>query len=109
LARDYVHDLTSSSHVQNRELPTSSNNRKTHDTHCRKCTFSVGEKVFVKNHHRRNKWLLGSIVKETGPISFQVKLKDGRIICCHQGQIKQCFIDNNDDDDVTMFSGTPIP
>ena len=92
--------------------------RETHDKHCRKCTFSVGEKVFVKNHHRGNKWLPGSIVKETGPVSFQVKLKDGRIIRCHQDQIRQCFIDNNDenqeapllnDDDVTMFSGTPVP
>jgi len=57
----------------------------------------VGEKVFVKNHHRGNKLLLGSIIKETGPVSFQVKLKDGRIICCHQDQIRQCFIDNNDE------------
>ena len=91
--------------------------RETHDKHCRKCTFSVGEKVFVKNHRKGKKWLAGSIIKETGPVSFQVKLQDGRIIRCHQDQIRQCYTNNSEnqeepllnDDDVTMFSGTPVP
>ena len=50
--------------------------------------------------------------KETGPISFQVNLEDGKTICCHQDQLRQHFnnidIDDKevpflDNNDFTMF------
>ena len=34
-----------------------------HDLHCRERSFSVGEKVFVKNNLKGPKWLPGSVVK----------------------------------------------
>ena len=90
-----------------------------HDSHCRDCTFSEGEKVFAKNYLKGKKWLPGSIIKKTGPVSYKVLLETGRIIRCHQDQIRRCFIDETvttkeqpllTDDDLTMFQdSTTIP
>ena len=83
-----------------------------HDSHCRDCTFLEGEKVFAKNYLKGKKWLPGSSIKKTGPVSYKVLLETGRIICCHQDQIRRCFIDETvttkeqpllTDDDLTML------
>ena len=61
------------------------------------------------------KGLPGSIIKETGPHSFKVKLEDGKMVHCHQDQLRKCFIDENiitreppllTDDDLTIFTGS---
>ena len=49
--------------------------------------FNVGDTVFIKNYHPGDKWLPGVIQKKTGPVSFVVKLTDGRVRRCHQDQI----------------------
>ena len=36
--------------------------------------------MFVKNYHHGGKWLTDVIQKRTGPVSFVVKLIDGRVI-----------------------------
>ena len=36
--------------------------------------------MYVKNNRKGRLWLSGFIVKETGPVSFQVKLDDGKTI-----------------------------
>jgi len=86
--------------------------KDTHDKQCRRCTFSVGEKVYVKNNRKGKNWLSGCIVKETGPVSFQVKLEDGKTIRCHQDQARHRFNDIDsedkevpllDDNDLMMF------
>lgn len=88
-----------------------------HDNHCRNCTFSVGEKVFTRNHQKGKKWLSGRIVSETGPVSFKVMLEDGKTIRCHQDQLRKRFTDDTQgpplltDDDLSMFTGnstTPV-
>ena len=80
-----------------------------HDCRCCECAFSEGEKVFVRNKPRGKKWISGSIV---GPVSFKVVLENGKIIRCHQDQLRKCFIDENirvkeqpllTDDNLTMF------
>ena len=45
-----------------------------HDLHCRVHSFSVEEKVFVKNNSKGLNWLPGSVVKQTGPVSCKVML-----------------------------------
>jgi len=69
--------------------------KETHDKQCKHCTFSVGEKVYVKNNRKGKNWLSSYIVKETGPVSFQVKLEDGRTIRCHQDQLRQRYNDTD--------------
>ena len=44
-----------------------------HDTKAKSRVFSVGETVFVKNYGS-GRWLPGTIVQVTGPVSYQVKL-----------------------------------
>ena len=45
--------------------------------------------MFVKNYHHGDKWLPGVIQKKTGPVSFVVKLTDGRVRRCHQDQLRR--------------------
>ena len=59
-----------------------------HDATAKARDFMVGEAVFVKNFSRGAKWLSGTVTKVTGPVSYQVKLEDGRIRRCHQDQIR---------------------
>lgn len=80
-----------------------------HDTHYCEYTFSVGKKVLIK------KARVNSITNQTGPVSFKVKLHDGKIICCHQDKLRKRGIDDSavtvqppllTDDDLTMFTGS---
>ena len=45
--------------------------------------FAVGIMVFVKNFSAGRRWLMGVIVQKTGPVSFVVKLANGRKKRCH--------------------------
>jgi len=44
--------------------------------------------VYVKNQGEGVNWLPGVIIKCTGPVSFHVKLNDGRERRCHQDQLR---------------------
>ena len=35
------------------------------------------------------RWLPGHIEQKSGPVSFQVRLTDGRIVRCHQDQLRK--------------------
>ena len=35
--------------------------------------------MFVRNYHHGGRWLPGVIEQKTGPVSFRVKLDDGRL------------------------------
>jgi hypothetical protein len=50
-------------------------------------TFTVGQTVNVKNFARGSKWLPGVVVQVTGPLSYMVKLQDGRVIKRHVDHI----------------------
>ena len=65
--------------------------KATHDARAKPRSLDVGETVFVKNHGEGEKWLPGVITKCTGPVSFHVKLNDGRERCCHQDQLRSRF------------------
>ena len=48
----------------------------------------MGDAVFVKNFGPGRKWLPGKVTKVTGPVSYQVKLEDGRQRRCHVDQLR---------------------
>ena len=55
---------------------------QTKETHHRKGherTFIPGESVYVKNFGPGLKWLIGTILHVTGPVSYTVALQDGRV------------------------------
>ena len=63
--------------------------KKQHDLKSSVRSLQVGDPVFVRNYRSRVKWLPGEIHEKTGPVSFKVKLVDGRIRRCHQDQIRK--------------------
>ena len=80
-------------------------------------SFSVGEKVFVKNNLKGPKWLPGFVVKQTSPVSCKVTLQNGKTIRCHQDQLRKRDVEDLamtkeppllTDDDLTMFTGNSI-
>ncbi|XP_046869134.1 uncharacterized protein LOC124461688 [Drosophila willistoni] len=50
--------------------------------------FSIGAPVWVRNYAPGPKWIEGEIVDQTGPISYNVRLHDRRIIKRHFDQLR---------------------
>jgi len=63
-----------------------------HDARAQVRQFGVGEQVFVRNYQAGKQWLPGVIERTTGPVSFLVKLDDGRQRRCHQDQVRKCTV-----------------
>ena len=74
--------------------------KEQHDSKSRERELNIGDTVFVKNYHSGDKWLPGVIQKKTGPVSFVVKLTDGRVRRCHQDQVRRCSVEVSQDDSV---------
>lgn len=53
--------------------------KRGHDTHARARAFQVGDRVYLRNFVGKSAWLEGKILDQTGPVSFHVRLSDGRI------------------------------
>ena len=56
--------------------------------HAKDCTLRVGETLFVRNFDGKSKWLCGVIVEQTGPVSFRVRLDDGRVVRRHVDHVR---------------------
>ena len=56
-------------------------------------TFETGEQVFVRNYQRGERWVPGVIQAATGPVSFGVRMQDGRTRRCHQDQVRTRSVD----------------
>ena len=63
-----------------------------HDKKSRARTFSVGSNVLVRNFTTRPEWLFGTIVSSKGPVSYLVKLSDGRHVKCHVDHLRKTEI-----------------
>ena len=85
--------------------------KKQHDQNARGRNFGVGDKAFVRNYHQGEKWLSGFIKKRTGPVSFLIKLTDGRYRRCHQDQLRRrCTdVDTPRDPDSSVEIQMPSP
>ena len=84
LVHPYVHSNVHKSLIQQKKI---------HDQHARDRDLSLDDDVFVRNYSSGPKWVHGTIVKQTGPISFKVQTDNNNIIKRHQDQIRQasCF------------------
>ena len=58
-----------------------------HDKHTRCQNFSLGDRVLVHNYAGSPCWLPGIVKTVLGPVSYQVKLKDGRLWKRHLDQL----------------------
>ena len=68
----------------------------------------------VRNYHHGDRWLPGVIQQRTGPVSFGVKLNDGRMRRCHQDQLRKRTVEMPpellaDADDTVPSASFPEP
>ena len=48
-----------------------------------------GMRVYVRNYNRGCPWVAGVVQSETGPLSYTIKLNDGRVVKRHLDQIRK--------------------
>ena len=85
-----------------------------HDTTTNVRSFHIDDQVLVKNFHNSGKkWLQGQIIKSIGPLSYLIKLSDGRIFRCHIDHLRKCHIPQNPkyvvNDSIPDFSDVIFP
>jgi len=51
-----------------------------HDKKTKKQTFEIGDTVSICNFPG-DTWIQGVIEKPSGPLSYYIKLQDGRVVC----------------------------
>lgn len=63
-----------------------------HDAHVCERTFTLNDDVFVKNFASAGpNWLSGKIVAAKGPVSYDIQLKNGKVVHRHLDHIRTSF------------------
>ena len=52
------------------------NQKRLHDAHSKFRLFEVGQSVLVRNLREGPKWLTGTVLEQTGPVSYRVQVSD---------------------------------
>ena len=67
-----------------------------HDASTSTRTFLANDPVLIKNFNNTGpKWLQGHIIQPVGPLSYLVKLADGRIFRRHVDHLQKSSISSN--------------
>ena len=74
--------------------------KKHHDQHSRLRQFSAGQLVMTRDFCSQGKWLPGVIQSQSGPVSYDVELENGKIVKRH--------IDHLRDRSVLTKPSTPV-
>ena len=72
-----------------------------HDNHSSQRSIKKGDLVYTRNYSAGQMWLPGKIVKQTGPVSFLVKLEEGRVWRRHINQIRKRFENESSNPTIT--------
>ena len=64
-----------------------SRQKKQHDQHSRMCGVKLGDAVSVRNYSRVSKWVSGTIIQETGPLSARGEVGDGMVVRRHPDKL----------------------
>jgi len=85
-----------------------------HNTTANVRSFHINDPVIVKNFSNTGKkWLQGHIIKAVGPLSYVIKLNDGRIFRCHVDHLRKCTSPSNKadfvNDSAQDFSDVAFP
>ena len=57
-------------------LDSQADQKSHHDKHCKKRQFKIGQQVSVQNYRGKPRWVPGTIIERTGPVSHQTKVGD---------------------------------
>ena len=61
-----------------------------HDRHAKARFFASGDAAYALRYHgNKESWVHGSIVEQTGPLSYIVRLEDGSVIRRHVDQLQR--------------------
>ena len=63
--------------------------KRTHDFYVVSRTFQEGDTVYAQDFRQGQSWLTGTIVKCSGPVSYEVKTDDGQLIHRHQDHLRK--------------------
>ena len=64
--------------VSGRVQGSQARQQRAHDRHARARAFQVGDRVYVRNLLGSPEWMEGTTLDKTGPVSFRIRLSDGR-------------------------------
>ena len=72
-----------------------SQQKRAHDQKARDRTLVEGQTVFVRNFPMGDSCVPAQIVKQAGPLSFEVKLENGRMVKRHQDHIRSRLVNSS--------------
>ena len=67
-------------------------------------TLEVDTEVYVRNFGQGSYWVKGCVVNQHGPLTWLVKMEDGRVIPRHADHIRICHRMSNDDANISVQS-----
>ena len=50
--------------------------KRYHDSHSTFRQFDVGQSVLVRNFREGTKWIFGTVIEQTGPVSYRIQVQD---------------------------------
>ena len=59
-----------------------------HDKRAKERNFKPGDLVYVRNFTQGTTWLTGTVVEVRGPVSYTVRLEDGRVVRRHVDHLR---------------------
>ena len=80
-----------------------------HDASARSRVFNVGDAVYALNFRPGEKWLHGSIIAVTGPVSFVIELTNGARVRRHQDQLRHRAVHQEPPTDLSFRADISLP
>ena len=65
--------------VRKRVEEKQENQMKHHDSRARARDFTVGQRVMVRNFRQGPRWIPGTVVKQNGPLTYLVKVRETQV------------------------------
>ena len=83
--------------IQNSVIQKQANDKQRHDAHAAERTFRGGHTVWAMNFQGKPKWIATVVENQLGPLTFVVRLKDGRTWKRHQDHLRERRPNENDE------------
>ena len=83
--------------IHNRVIQKQANDKQHHDAHAADRTFKAGDTVWAMNFQGKPKWIATVVENQLGPLTFVVRLKDGRTWKRHQDHLREGRPNENDE------------
>ena len=75
--------------VRRRVEEKQASQKKQHDSHARVRDLTVGQRVMARNFRNGPRWIPGTVVKQNGPLTYLVKVRDDQVWRRHIDHLRQ--------------------